>query len=148
MKVGFIGLGIMGLPMAKNLIKNGYSLVVHNRSRKPVDELVNLGAEPAFSGREVAEKTDVVITMLPDSPDVREVILGKNGVIEGVRSGMVVIDMSTVSPKVTVEIANALATKGVEMLDAPVSGGQKGAIEGTLSIMVGGKKEVFERCLP
>ena len=148
MKVGFIGLGIMGLPMAKNLLKNGYSLVVHNRSRKPVNELVSLGAESAFSGREVAEKTDVVITMLPDSPDVKEVILGKNGVIEGVRSGMVVIDMSTISPKVSVEIANSLATKGVEMLDAPVSGGQKGAIEGTLSIMVGGKKEVFERCLP
>lgn len=148
MKIGFIGLGIMGLPMAKNLLKNGYSLVVHNRSRKPVEELTALGAEPATSGREVAERSDLVITMLPDSPDVKEVILGKNGVIEGVRPGMVVIDMSTISPKVSVEIAKALAVKGVEMLDAPVSGGQKGAIDGTLSIMVGGKREVFERCLP
>lgn len=148
MKVGFIGLGIMGLPMAKNLIKNGYSLVVHNRSRKPVEELAALGAEPALSSREVAEMTDVVITMLPDSPDVKEVILGRNGVIEGIRPGMVVIDMSTISPKVSVEIANTLAARGVDMLDAPVSGGQKGAIEGTLSIMVGGKKDVFERCLP
>jgi len=148
LKVGFIGLGIMGLPMAKNLIKNGYSLVVHNRSRKPVEELAALGAEPALSSREVAEMTDVVITMLPDSPDVKEVILGRNGVIEGIRPGMVVIDMSTISPKVSVEIANTLAARGVDMLDAPVSGGQKGAIEGTLSIMVGGKKDVFERCLP
>ncbi len=148
MKIGFIGLGIMGLPMAKNLLKGGYSLVVHNRSRKPVEELTSHGAEQAFSSREVAERTDVVITMLPDSPDVREVILGRDGVIEGVRPGMVVIDMSTISPKVSVEIANTLAEKGVEMLDAPVSGGQKGAIEGTLSIMVGGKKEVFEKCLP
>lgn len=148
MKIGFIGLGIMGLPMAKNLLRSGYSLVVHNRSRKPVEELASHGAEQAFSSREVAERTDVVITMLPDSPDVREVILGRDGVIEGVRPGMVVIDMSTISPKVSVEIANTLAAKGVEMLDAPVSGGQKGAIEGTLSIMVGGKKEVFEKCLP
>ncbi|MGC8935780.1 MAG: NAD(P)-dependent oxidoreductase [Candidatus Methanomethylicaceae archaeon] len=148
LKIGFIGLGIMGLPMAKNLLKGGYSLVVHNRSRKPVEELTSHGAEQAFSSREVAERTDVVITMLPDSPDVREVILGRDGVIEGVRPGMVVIDMSTISPKVSVEIANTLAEKGVEMLDAPVSGGQKGAIEGTLSIMVGGKKEVFEKCLP
>ncbi|MGQ9759872.1 MAG: NAD(P)-dependent oxidoreductase [Candidatus Methanomethylicaceae archaeon] len=148
MKIGFIGLGIMGLPMAKNLLRNGYCLVVHNRSRKPVEELASLGAESASSSREVAERSDVVITMLPDSPDVKEVILGKDGVMEGVRPGMVVIDMSTISPKVSVEIAKALAVKGVEMLDAPVSGGQKGAIDGTLSIMVGGKREVFDRCLP
>jgi len=148
LKIGFIGLGIMGLPMAKNLMRAGFSLVVHNRSRRPVDELVSLGAEGATSGREVAQRSDVVITMLPDSPDVREVILGKGGVLEGVRSSMTVIDMSTISPKVTKEVAEALAAKGVEMLDAPVSGGQKGAIEGTLSIMVGGKKEVFERCMP
>lgn len=148
MKIGFIGLGIMGLPMAKNLMRAGFSLVVHNRSRKPVDELVSLGAEGATSGREVSQRSDVVITMLPDSPDVREVTLGKGGVIEGVRAGMTVIDMSTISPKVSAEIAEALAARGVEMLDAPVSGGQKGAIEGTLSIMVGGKKEVFEKCMP
>ena len=148
MKIGFIGLGIMGLPMAKNLMRAGFSLVVHNRSRKPVDELVSLGAEGATSGREVSQRSDVVITMLPDSPDVREVTLGKGGVIEGVRAGMTVIDMSTISPKVSAEIAEALAARGVEMLDAPVSGGQNGAIEGTLSIMVGGKKEVFEKCMP
>jgi len=148
MKIGFIGLGIMGLPMAKNLMRAGFSLVVHNRSRRPVDELVSLGAEGVSSGREVAQRSDIVITMLPDSPDVRDVILGKGGVLEGVRSGMTVIDMSTISPKVTKEVAEALAAKGVEMLDAPVSGGQKGAIEGILSIMVGGKKEVFERCIP
>jgi len=148
LKIGFIGLGIMGLPMAKNLMRAGFSLVVHNRSRKPVDELVSLGAEGATSGREVSQRSDVVITMLPDSPDVREVTLGKGGVIEGVRAGMTVIDMSTISPKVSAEIAEALAARGVEMLDAPVSGGQKGAIEGTLSIMVGGKKEVFEKCMP
>lgn len=148
MRIGFIGLGIMGLPMAKNLMKAGFSLVVHNRSRKPVDELVSLGAEAANSGREVAQRSDVVITMLPDSPDVREVILGKGGILEGARSGMTVIDMSTISPKVSKEIAEALIAKGVDMLDAPVSGGQKGAIDGTLSIMVGGKKEVFESCMP
>jgi 3-hydroxyisobutyrate dehydrogenase len=148
LRIGFIGLGIMGLPMAKNLMKAGFSLVVHNRSRKPVDELVSLGAEAANSGREVAQRSDVVITMLPDSPDVREVILGKGGILEGARSGMTVIDMSTISPKVSKEIAEALIAKGVDMLDAPVSGGQKGAIDGTLSIMVGGKKEVFESCMP
>jgi 3-hydroxyisobutyrate dehydrogenase len=148
LKIGFIGLGIMGLPMAKNLIKAGFSLVVHNRSMKPVEELVSLGAEGANSGREVAQRSDVVITMLPDSPDVREVILGGGGVLKGVRPGMAVIDMSTISPKVTKEVAEVLAAKGVEMLDAPVSGGQKGAIEGTLSIMVGGKKDVLERCMP
>lgn len=148
MKIGFIGLGIMGLPMAKNLMKAGFSLVVHNRSRRPVEELASLGAQAANFGREVVQRSDVVITMLPDSPDVREVILGKGGVLEGVRSGMTVIDMSTISPRVTKEIAEALAAKGADMLDAPVSGGQKGAMEGTLSIMVGGKKEVFERCMP
>jgi 3-hydroxyisobutyrate dehydrogenase len=148
LKIGFIGLGIMGLPMAKSLMKAGFSLVVHNRSRKPVEELVSLGAEAATSGREVAQRSDVVITMLPDSPDVREVILGKGGVLEGIRSGMTLIDMSTISPKVTKEIAEILAAKDAEMLDAPVSGGQKGAMEGALSIMVGGKKEVFESCIP
>ena len=148
MKIGFIGLGIMGLPMAKNLLKAGFSLVVHNRSRKPVEELVSIGANAASSGREVAQRSDVVITMLPDSPDVRAVILDGGGVLEGVRPGMTIIDMSTISPKVTKEIAEILAAKGVEMLDAPVSGGQKGAIEGALSIMVGGKKEVFGSCMP
>jgi 3-hydroxyisobutyrate dehydrogenase len=148
LKIGFIGLGIMGLPMAKNLIKADFSLIVHNRSMKPVSELISLGANAANSGREVAQRSDVVITMLPDSPDVKKIILGEGGVLEGIHSGMTIIDMSTISPKVTKEIAEILAKKGVEMLDAPVSGGQKGAIDGTLSIMVGGKKEVLERCMP
>jgi 3-hydroxyisobutyrate dehydrogenase len=148
LKVGFIGLGIMGLPMAKNLLKAGSSLVVYNRTRKPMDELVVLGATGTASSRELAEKSDIIITMLPDSPDVWKVILGEGGVVEGVRAGSIVIDMSTISPKVSIEIAAALASRGVNMLDAPVSGGQKGAMEGTLSIMVGGKKEVFESCMP
>jgi 3-hydroxyisobutyrate dehydrogenase len=148
LKVGFIGLGIMGLPMAKNLLKAGFRLVVHNRSRKSVSELVALGAEAAPSGKAVAERSEVVITMLPDSPDVEEVLMGKGGVIEGARSGTVVIDMSTISPKVSAAIAEAFASKGVEMLDAPVSGGQSRAIDGSLSIMVGGKRETMERCMP
>lgn len=138
----------MGLPMAKNLLKAGSSLVVYNRTRKPMDELVVLGATGTASSRELAEKSDIIITMLPDSPDVWKVILGEGGVVEGVRAGSIVIDMSTISPKVSIEIAAALASRGVNMLDAPVSGGQKGAMEGTLSIMVGGKKEVFESCMP
>jgi len=138
----------MGLPMAKNLLKTGLSLVIYNRSRKPVDELVALGATGAVSSRELAEKSDIIITMLPDSPDVWKVILGEGGVVEGVKAGSIVIDMSTISPKVSIEIAAALASRGVNMLDAPVSGGQKGAMEGSLSIMVGGKKEVFESCMP
>jgi 2-hydroxy-3-oxopropionate reductase len=147
-RIGFIGLGIMGKPMARNLLRAGYPLVVHNRSRAPVEELAREGATPAGSPREVAEQTDIVITMLPDSPEVRQVILGENGVIEGIRPGCVVVDMSTISPIVTKEIAAALAAKGVSMLDAPVSGGERGAIEGTLSIMVGGPRETFERVLP
>lgn len=148
-RVGFIGLGIMGAPMSKNLIKAGYPLTVYNRSkRSAVDELVSLGATAEMSPKEVAQKSDVVITIVTDSPDVDAVILGPNGVIEGARSGMTVIDMSTISPKVTRNIAAKLAEKGVDMLDAPVSGGDKGAIAGTLSIMVGGKKEVFDKYLP
>jgi 3-hydroxyisobutyrate dehydrogenase len=148
LKVGFIGLGIMGLPMAKNMVKSGFSLVVYNRSMKPIKELNAMGAEAGSSPSDVATKCDILITMLPDSPDVKEVVLGKGGVIEGAKPGMILIDMSTISPKVSVDISGALAESGVEMLDAPVSGGQKGAIEGSLSIMVGGKKELFERCMP
>jgi 3-hydroxyisobutyrate dehydrogenase len=148
LKVGFIGLGIMGLPMAKNMVKSGFNLVVYNRSMKPVKELNAIGVEAGSSPRDVAMKCDILITMLPDSPDVQEVVLGKGGVIEGVKPGMILIDMSTISPKVSVEISEVLAESGVEMLDAPVSGGQKGAIEGSLSIMVGGKKKIFEKCMP
>jgi 2-hydroxy-3-oxopropionate reductase len=145
--VGFIGLGIMGKPMAKNLLKAGFPLVVFSRSKGPVEELVKEKARSAGSPREVAEQSEVIITMLPDSTDVKEVILGKDGVIEGVTSDAVIMDMSSINPMVTREIAQALKKKGVEMLDAPVSGGEPGAIEGTLAIMVGGERRVFEDCM-
>lgn len=145
MKVGFIGLGIMGKPMSKNLIKAGYSLVVNDVNKAAVAELVALGAEPAESAKSVAEKVDVVITMLPNSPHVKQVVLGANGVFEGAKPGLVLIDMSSIAPLVSREVSAKLAEKGVEMLDAPVSGGEPKAIDGTLSVMVGGKKEVFEK---
>jgi 2-hydroxy-3-oxopropionate reductase len=146
--IGFIGLGIMGRPMARNLIKAGYPLVVHNRSRAAVDELVGAGAKAATSPREVAGACDVLITMLPNSPDVEQVVLGKDGIIEGARRGLIFVDMSTISPIVTQKLGKALEPKGVQMLDAPVSGGEKGAIDGALSIMVGGDKGVFDQVLP
>ena len=146
--VGFIGLGIMGRPMARNLLKAGYSLVVHSRSRGPVDEIVKAGATAAGSAKDVAAQSDVLITMLPNSPDVEQVALGPGGIIEGARRGMIVADMSTISPLVSQKVGKALEAKGVAMLDAPVSGGEKGAIDGTLSIMVGGDKATFERVLP
>ncbi len=146
--VGFIGLGIMGKPMSKNLAKAGYRLIAYNRNPRPVEELVALGASRASSAKEVAEKCGVVITMLPDGPDVEQAILGPKGVIEGVKKGSVVIDMSSISPTVAKKVAAEIEKKGAEMLDAPVSGGEPGAIQGTLAIMVGGKKEVFDRCLP
>jgi 2-hydroxy-3-oxopropionate reductase len=146
--VGFIGLGIMGRPMARNLLKAGYALVVHSRSRGPVDETVKAGATAAASPRDVAAQCDVLITMLPNSPDVEQVALGPNGIIEGARRGLIFADMSTISPIVSKKIGAALEPKGVAMLDAPVSGGEKGAIDGALSIMVGGDKAVFERVLP
>ncbi len=134
--------------MAKNLIKAGYPLVVHNRSRAAVDDLVGAGAKSATSPREVARQCDVLITMLPNSPDVELVALGKDGVIESARPGLILVDMSTISPIVSQKIGKALEAKGVKMLDAPVSGGEKGAIEGTLSIMAGGDKAVFDTVLP
>ena len=146
--IGFIGLGIMGRPMAKNLVKAGHSLVVHDRVRDPVDELVKAGAKAGASPREVAAQSDILITMLPNSPDVELVALGKDGIIEGARSGLLYADMSTISPIVSQQVGKALAPKGVKMLDAPVSGGEKGAIDGVLSIMVGGDKAVFDRVLP
>jgi 2-hydroxy-3-oxopropionate reductase len=146
--VGFIGLGIMGRPMAKNLRTAGYPLVVHNRSRAAVDELVQAGAKAATAPRDVAAQCDVLITMLPNSPDVELVALGKDGIIEGARRGLVFVDMSTISPIVSRKVGQALEPGGVRMLDAPVSGGEKGAIEGTLSIMVGGDKAIFEQVLP
>ena len=146
--IGFIGLGIMGRPMAKNLVKAGYSLVVHSRSRGPVDDLVKAGARAAASPKEVAGQCDVLITMLPNSPDVERVALGKDGIVEGAKKGLIFADMSTISPIVSQKIGEALAAKGVAMLDAPVSGGEKGAIDGVLSIMVGGDKAVFDAVLP
>jgi 3-hydroxyisobutyrate dehydrogenase len=147
-RVGFIGLGIMGRPMCKNLIGAGFPLTVWNRSRPGIDTVVGYGAAAAGSPREVAERSDVIITIVTDSPDVRQVVLGEEGVIHGVKRDAVVIDMSTISPSVTREIAAALKAKGAHLLDAPVSGGERGAKEGTLSIMVGGEEPVFERCRP
>jgi 2-hydroxy-3-oxopropionate reductase len=146
--IGFIGLGIMGRPMARNLLKAGHTLVVHSRSRGPVEEIVKAGATAAASPRDVAAQCDVLITMLPNSPEVEQVALGPGGIIEGARRGLIFADMSTISPIVSRNIGAALEPKGVAMLDAPVSGGEKGAIDGTLSIMVGGDKAVFERVLP
>jgi len=146
--VGFIGLGIMGKPMAKNLMEAGYDLVVHNRSPEKAEELAGEGATAAGSPREVAEGCDVVITMLPDSPQVEEVLSGEDGVFEGVREGALIVDMSTISPVVTESLAASAKEKGASLLDAPVSGGDVGAIEGTLSIMVGGSEKDFERAKP
>ena len=146
--IGFIGLGIMGRPMAKNLLKAGHQLVIHSRSRGPVDEIAAAGAKVARSPREVAAQSDVLITMLPNSPDVELVALGRDGIIEGARPGLVFVDMSTISPIVSKKIGEALAAKSVKMLDAPVSGGERGAVDGALSIMVGGDKAVFDAVLP
>ena len=146
--IGFIGLGIMGRPMARNLLKAGYPLVVHSRSRGPVDEIARAGAKIGSSPRDVAAQSDVLITMLPNSPDVELVALGRDGIIEGARPGLLFVDMSTISPIVSKKVGEALAAKSVKMLDAPVSGGEKGAIDGALSIMVGGDKAVFDAVLP
>ena len=147
--VGFIGLGIMGRPMAKNLMDAGYELVVHNRSPEKAEELAEEGdVTAAGSPREVAEACDVVITMLPDSPDVEAVVAGEDGVLEGIRDGALLVDMSTISPVVTEELAAKVREKGASMLDAPVSGGDVGAIDGALSIMVGGSEEDFDRARP
>ena len=147
-KIGFIGLGIMGKPMSKNLLKAGHELVVLDLNQASVDELVSLGAEKAGTPKDVAKICGLIITMLPNSPQVKEVVLGKNGLIEGLKAGSVVVDMSSISPIVSRELAGKLAEKSVEMLDAPVSGGEPKAIEGTLSVMAGGKKEVFDNCYP
>jgi 2-hydroxy-3-oxopropionate reductase len=147
-RVGFIGLGIMGRPMAKNLMEAGYDLTVHNRSPQKAQELGEQGATVAESPRGVAHDSDIVVTMLPDSPQVREVVTGEDGVLEGINEGSLIVDMSTISPVVTEEIAEAVKEKGASMLDAPVSGGDVGAIEGTLSVMVGGDEGDFERARP
>jgi len=147
-RVGFIGLGIMGAPMARHLLETGFPLTVHSRSPAPVDALVSDGAVRATSPAEVAGVSDVVITMLPDTPDVEHVMLGDVGVAAGAAAGALVIDMSTIDPGPTRAIAGQLRQHGVEMLDAPVSGGERGAIDGTLSIMVGGHDGAFARAQP
>ena len=147
-KVGFIGLGIMGKPMAGNLIEAGHDLVLYNRTREKAEELAGDNTTVADTPREVAEQSDVIITMLPDSPQVEEVLTGPDGVLEGVKEGALIVDMSTISPVVTKELAAKAEEKGASMLDAPVSGGDVGAIDGTLSIMVGGSGEDFERARP
>ncbi|QTF10676.1 2-hydroxy-3-oxopropionate reductase [Brenneria izadpanahii] len=146
MKIGFIGLGIMGKPMSKNLLKAGYSLVVMDRNTEAVAEVVAAGATSAASPKLVAEQCDIIITMLPNSPHVKEVVLGEDGVIDGARAGSAVIDMSSIAPLASREIAAALAEKNIGMLDAPVSGGEPKAIDGTLSVMVGGDKALFDSC--
>jgi 2-hydroxy-3-oxopropionate reductase len=147
MTVGFIGIGIMGRPMAKNLIRAGYKLVVYDRFAK-FDDLVSLGAEGASSNREVASKSDVIITMLPNSPQVKEVILGPGGVIEGSKSGQIVVDMSSIAPAASREVGEALKARGVAFLDAPVSGGEPKAVDGTLAIMAGGDEKTFNAVKP
>ena len=145
MYIGFIGLGIMGKPMAKNLLKAGYELVVFDVVEAPLKEVVAAGAKAATSPKDVASQCEIIITMLPNSPHVKKAILGKDGVIEGVKSGSIVVDMSSIAPLASREVAAELAAKGVELLDAPVSGGEPKAVEGTLAIMVGGKQEIFEK---
>ncbi len=145
MKVGFIGLGIMGKPMSKNLIKAGHELVVYNRTQSKADELVSLGAVRGESPADVASQCSVIITMLPNSPHVREVCLGQNGIAEAAAPGTIVIDMSSIDPVESRAIGAELAKKGIDMMDAPVSGGEPKAIDGTLSVMAGGSKENFEK---
>jgi 2-hydroxy-3-oxopropionate reductase len=145
MNIGFIGLGIMGKPMAKNLLKAGNKLVVYDKHDAPVSELVHAGAAAGSSPKDLASRSELIITMLPNSPHVKEAILGKNGVIEGVKPGSVLVDMSSIAPLASREVAAELAGKGIEMLDAPVSGGEPKAIDGTLAIMVGGNEAVFEK---
>ena len=145
MKIGFIGLGIMGRPMAKNLLKAGYELVVFDFNKEAVADLVSCGAAAAESGKEVASQVEAVITMVPNSPHVRAAVLGENGVAEGAKPGLVVIDMSSIDPTESKAIGAELAKMGIEMMDCPVSGGEPKAIDGTLSVMCGGKKELFDR---
>lgn len=147
-KVGLIGLGIMGKPMARNLMEAGYELTVHNRSPQKAEELGKEGAVVAESPAEAARNSDIVITMLPDSPDVREAVTGECGVLAGITEGSLLVDMSTISPVVTEELAGKVREKGASMLDAPVSGGDVAAQQGTLSIMAGGGEEDFERARP
>ncbi len=146
MKIGFIGLGIMGKPMSKNLLKAGYSVVILDHHKDTTEELLAAGAEKADTPKAVAALSDIIITMLPNSPQVKDVALGENGIIEGAKEGAILIDMSSIAPLASREISEALAAKKIAMLDAPVSGGEPKAIEGTLSVMVGGDKAIFDKC--
>jgi 2-hydroxy-3-oxopropionate reductase len=145
-KIGFIGVGIMGKPMAKNLLKTGYKMIVYDIDEAALNDVVTAGAEKGKSIKDVTENSEIIITMLPNSPDVELVVLGQGGVIEAAKKGQILIDMSSIAPLVSQKVAKKLVQKGVEMLDAPVSGGQEKAQAGTLAIMVGGKQEVFNQC--
>jgi 2-hydroxy-3-oxopropionate reductase len=144
-RIGFIGLGIMGKPMALNVLKAGYSLTVHDVNPAPVKELAAAGAKAGRSAKEVAAASEAVITMLPNSPEVKEAVLGKDGVLEGAKPGTILVDMSSIAPLAAREISRRAGEKGVPMLDAPVSGGQPKAVDGTLAVMVGGPEDVFEK---
>jgi 3-hydroxyisobutyrate dehydrogenase len=146
--IGFIGTGIMGKPMARNLLKAGYALTVHTRTKSKARSLLDAGAGWAHDPAKAAQHSNVVITCLPDTPDVRSVLLGKNGVIEAARPGLICVDMSTISPAATKQMGAALEAKGTALLDAPISGGEIGAIDGRLSIMMGGPKDAFEKVKP
>lgn len=147
-EIGFIGLGVMGRPMAKHLLAKGHRLVIHSRSRGPIDELVQAGARAADGPADVARQSDIVITMLPDTADVETVLTGPQGVLAGLRGGAIVIDMSSISPVATSRLAALVKERGGLMLDAPVSGGEIGAVNATLSIMVGGDRTAFDRARP
>jgi 2-hydroxy-3-oxopropionate reductase len=147
-KIGFIGLGIMGRPMSKHLLKAGYGVVVHDVNRAAVAELVAAGAEEAHACAEVAERSDLIITMVPDSPDVEAAALGEGGIIQGAKKGAIYVDMSTIAPSVAVKVGQEMTKKGVRCLDAPVSGGDVGAQKATLSIMVGGDQKTFDEVKP
>jgi 2-hydroxy-3-oxopropionate reductase len=146
--IGFIGLGIMGKPMARNLLKAGHVLIVHNRSRAAVDELTREGARPMNNAKDVAEHSDIVVTVLPDSPDVELVYASEQGIFAGAKSGSLLVDMSSISPVVARKLAAEAERRGCDMLDAPVSGGEAGAVGATLSIMIGGKASAVERAMP
>jgi 2-hydroxy-3-oxopropionate reductase len=147
-RIGFIGLGIMGKPMAKNLLKAGHSLVVYDIVPAGADEVVGAGAARGSSPKDVAGQTELVITMVPDGPEVEQAVLGSNGVLEGAKKGAIVVDMSSISPMVAQKVGAKCEAQGVDFLDAPVSGGEPKAIDGTLAIMVGGKQEIFDKVEP
>jgi 3-hydroxyisobutyrate dehydrogenase len=147
-RLGFIGTGIMGESMVRNLLKAGYTVAVHSRTKSKAEKLLSQGAVWADSPAETAGQSDVVITCVPDTPDVRQVLLGQGGVIEAARAGLICVDMSTISPSVTRQMGETLAAKGVTLIDAPISGGEIGAIEGKLSIMMGGPEEAVEKVRP